>query len=317
MERSLRRCQPQEWIESVSPLLYEAWDPARSDAASATTLDYSPEYLRWQFSQPSSLPPVCFVVEEAGRLACFVAAIGHRVQYDGQESEIYISSHFAAARGGHGMNALSILRAEGEAIAASGHPVLSFAIPESAGEKLMRFFALKGYCKMPGGLLPGYLAMAKPGANVAQKVDCETWASACAELPQPPSTISVSLHRESLAYYETHPWTREFIVAFEGDRPVAAATAGTIRSITRQGQQITGVLNSIRVNSTAGLDALIRYVGSRFNTPAVSLPVCGHICPEILKGVRARRIGGEFRWHLYGPGDVSVAGAAHATVEIV
>ena len=320
MERVLRRCAPEEWVEGASQLLRNVWDPNSAPYSaeySAAPLDYSPEYLRWQFTHPSDLPPICFVVEEAGRLACFVAAIAHRVLFDANETQAYFSSHFAAARGSHALNAIRVLKAEVGAVAETGSAVFSYAGPGADGEKMMRFGVVNGYEKKRCGLLPGYVALPQASADRAEKVSAETWSAARLDLPVPPLTLDISSHPESLAHYETHPWSREFVVASEGGRPSATAIAGTVQSVTRNGVQTTAVLNAIRVRNAAGLAALISYAAKRFNAPAVSLPVCEHIDRETLRSVRARRIQAEFGWHVsVRPAD-PLARAEHTILEIV
>jgi len=305
----ITQCSPTDWVDAASRLLKAVWEPP--------ALDYTPAYLHWQFTRPSHLPPLCFVIGDGEQLSCFVAAIGHGVEFNGETCHVYLSSHFAAARGSNGMNALGVLRAEGKAIAVADVPAVSFAAPGSLGEKVMRFVAVEGLMGKRYGLLPGYMAPARPNAPNAEMVDADVFAAARSELVAPAETLDVSLDRESLAHYETHPWTREFVVARDGSRSTATGIAGTLRTLTRSGAQTVATLSALRVRDPAGLAAMISYTARRFDTRFVSLPVCEHVGLEVLQSVGARRVPTEFGWHLYAKPGARLTEAAHIALEIV
>ena len=192
-----------------------------------------------------------------------------------------------------------------------------FAAPESTGEKVIRFLAVEGLMGKRHGLLPGYMAAGKTNAATAERVGCDTFAAARSEIVPPAETLEVSLDRESLAHYEAHPWTREFVVASDGRRSTATGIAGTVRTITRDRTQTIATLSAIRVRETEGLAALISCTARRFNTRFVSLPACEHVGPEVLRAVGARRVPTEFGWHMYGRPGARLTGATHIALEIV
>ena len=76
----IRQYSPTDWVDELSRLLKDVWEPP--------ALDYEPAYLQWQFTRPSELPPLCFVIADGMQLSCFVAAIGHRVEFNGTASQL-------------------------------------------------------------------------------------------------------------------------------------------------------------------------------------------------------------------------------------
>src|SRR3954449_13307415 len=116
----------------ASAILREAW-------SHQSAIDYTPEYLAWQFSFPGPLPPVAFAAFEGAEPIGFLGATVRHFRLGKLDVDAFCSSFWGmlVGRGGAG-GALLLLDALLTALWSYRAPVLGFGVHNDAVKKYSR-----------------------------------------------------------------------------------------------------------------------------------------------------------------------------------
>src|SRR5437762_1946482 len=113
---------PHRFAQTASEVLRAAWKPP--------CIEYSREYLEWQFGFPSDLPPVALAGYLENEAVAFVAATGRMTN----AGPLYMSSFMSAIPGTPASVAIAVVRNQQRALRRSGLATIAFAQKGSVGE---------------------------------------------------------------------------------------------------------------------------------------------------------------------------------------
>ena len=142
-----------EFSKTASEILSAAWKPP--------CLDYSPEYLAWQFTFPSELKPVALAAYQDGKPVAFVAATGRQTN----AGLLYVSSFMSILPGTPASVAIAIIRQQSRALRDSKLPTVVFAQKGSVGEQLLAVGETVGLKRYPLGEYRIHASAPKPEQN--------------------------------------------------------------------------------------------------------------------------------------------------------
>jgi GNAT superfamily N-acetyltransferase len=127
-------------VESAAAILQASWQPP--------CLDYSTDYIRWQFSYPGDPGAAGVAAVASGEPIGFAAVVPRTVAFEGKRHPMLLLSFVSVRPGYRGQGVGKALYAALTAIAKkTGVPILSFAEVGTAGQRLLvESIRLAGYC---------------------------------------------------------------------------------------------------------------------------------------------------------------------------
>ena len=273
----IRTVNLRESEETASEILGAAWKPP--------CLEYSVEYLRWQFGFPSDLEPIALAAYQDNQPVAFVAATGRRTN----AGSVYMSSFMSILPGTVSSVAIGIIRQQSRALKMAGAPTVVFAQKGSVGEQLLGVGDTVGLKRYTLGeyRIHASAPRQQPTEVVVRRVPVLEWLEAFDALRKQ-DLLSLEFDEPTLRHLERDPFGREFLVAHKDDRPQAVAMLSETRSLTVQGKQSTPTLHYVRLrdDDPAPLSALLHYASAR--GPVVNVPNVAAIPAEIRKAVGLR-----------------------------
>src|SRR5947208_5095834 len=188
------------FTQTASDILRSAWKPP--------CIDYSPEYLGWQFGFPSDLPPIALAAYVEDRPVAFVAATG-RITNAGP---VYMSSFMSMVPGTPSPVAIALVRQQQRALKQSGVPTVVFAQKGSVGEQLLAVGQTVGLHWNPLGEFRVHAAIprAQPSCIDVRTVSPGEWVTIADSLPDD-DLLSLRFDGPTLRHLEADPFRREFL----------------------------------------------------------------------------------------------------------
>ena len=241
--------EPAGVADLASRVLREAWPPP--------ALDYSPEYLNWQFGFPGAVPARTALAFADGEAVGFIGTTPRRVRFHGAARAVMVVS-FAAVRPAYrGRGLLQALYAcLLDCVRRDGDPVLTFALVESAGQRgLERAYAAAGFTLHSLGTFPTYSYLSRGAAT-----DITPTAGPPGSFDFPDDdTLWSDPTVEQWGHYSADPRPRALSVAATGAGPAVAAAIVSVPVVTAQGIQTVPVLDCCFTPhpTAAGLKAIL------------------------------------------------------------
>jgi GNAT superfamily N-acetyltransferase len=283
----------------ASLILEEAWQPP--------VLRYTPEYLEWQLAFPSERVKTSSVAAFDGDKAIgFAGTTARRLRYGVYEVDVTVVS-FVAVRPewqGRGVGA-ALYRTLLADLAERGMPVVTYAIPGSAGEKaLLHAYSKSGFHVQPIGVYNNFAFVARGESDSQWRAflaeDAGMLASAIAELPKQESILLSMPTQAQSEHYLTDPRPRKLIV-IENTKTGARGAAFAIRSELRtvQGGTTLTTLDTVWLpdGDTSGLVTLLRFASTIWGDPGAGVVSCPNLSGFDLDSLRVagiRKSGGQF-----------------------
>jgi hypothetical protein len=267
-----------DFTPTAGEILRAAWKPP--------CLDYSDEYLRWQFEFPTDLKPVALTGYYEGSAVAFVAATGRNTN----AGPMYMSSFMSLVPGAPSSLAISMIRQQSRALRDSGLPTVVFAQRGSIGERLLAVGDTVGLKRISLGEYRVHVAAPRnPPADVdVQAVNSAAWLRVCDSFADH-DVLSLSFDEDTLRHLEADPFGREFLVATRADEPAGSAMLSETRSVSGSGIQVIPTLHCIRLRNgdPEALSALLFYARKR--GPVINVPNASSIPDQTRKaaGLRA------------------------------
>lgn len=310
-----------EYAAAASELLNEAWSPP--------CIFYSRAYLEWQCSFPCPWPLPAVAAFDRDTLVGFAATTGRRIRHRGELIWVVIVS-FVAVRPAwqqRGVAAALYDRLLG-AVRDLGVPVITFAIPDSPGERVLeQAYVRAGFAMRSFGEYPAYMAVFSGDADTPE------WESCVCDAENPPADIAAQRASDetlawhapdsaSIAHYRSDPRPRKLVLLRRhGEEWSQAAFAVLAESHTRQGIQVVPTAEPVLLekNEPAALRALIKATASAFDLKPgaiISIPNVIQFDNGALRLARVRKVGGGFRGFLC-RAELPFDGAVGTTLEIV
>lgn len=169
MSIAIRTVNGEEYAEAASVILRESWPPP--------SIHYTPEYMRWQLSFPSSVPAPAIVALDGDTPVGFCSVTPRRFRASTHSWDSGIVSFVAVRPGWRGRGlSLALYHELCGAIKQMGAPILTFGVEGSIGLKvLLQAYTTAGFQALPLGGYPSYVCLAganapEPGDWVAERV---------------------------------------------------------------------------------------------------------------------------------------------------
>lgn len=310
-------------IEAVDPVQFAA-EGARILKASwaPPALEYTPEYLKWQFTFPAPLPPIGFAAFYNDSAIGFVAASARYMHVAGTTVPVYLSSFLSVLPDlPTGSAAALLIRNEARQAASRETPVLLFAQEGSAGQAILAN-KMAGMQRRSLGSFRIHMAAARKHARAEVELTSPSeWLRHYRVLNSPDGVLSPVYDEAHLAHYGCDPWGRRFAIARSGAE-TAVAMIGSIRSVTAQGTQVSPALHAIAPRNPHPdlLKALIQIAAAstpEATQPTVTVPLASLMSPDTAKASGLRAMNSTFASYLYTPDSCRVDGAESTSCEIV
>ncbi len=280
---SIKPVDLEEFAPTASEILRSAWKPP--------CLDYSQEYLRWQFGFPSDLKPVALAGYHAGRPTGFVAATGRNTN----AGPLYMSSFMSLLPGTPSSFAIGIIRHQSRVLRDSGLPTVVFAQTGSLGERLLEVGETVGLKRFPLGQyrIHGAVPRIQPADVAAVPVSSSRWFHVSDSLSDD-NLLSLSFDDDTLRHLEADPFGREFLIVEKDKLVVGSAMLSKTRSISATGIRTVPTLHCIRLRNgdPDALSALLYY--ARSQGQFVNVPNVSHIPVETRKAAGLRATPSDF-----------------------
>ena len=287
-----------EFARDASAILEQAWEPP--------VLHYSPAYLSWQLSFPSAVEMPAVAAFDGGDPIGFAAATARRLRHGSTNFDAAIVSFVAVRPAWRGQRvAAGLYRTLLEVLADRAIPVVTYALPESAGHRaLLRSYREAGFQIQPMGPYTSYAFAGRQEEAGSQWTahspqDAGVLSSLAPECCARVDRVLWSMpEKEQIAHYFTDPRPRKLIVVENvstGDRGAGFGVYAELRTL--QGVTRVIMLDSLWMPNpdTGALVALLRLLSAAWPSSGAS-PVV--MCPNLsgfeasaLKAVRIRRTG--------------------------
>jgi GNAT superfamily N-acetyltransferase len=307
---------------SASALLNEAW--------LAPALHYTPEYLEWQAAFPAPWPLPAAAAFDGAVLAGFAAATARRVRHGPTAVHVAVVSFVAVKPDYRNRGVAAALYSTLlEALKLLEAPILTFAVPGSAGERtLLKAYPRAGFSIQPFGSYAGSMAIqavAPPPSD---------WRASFTEDPNLLDQVIEHCAKEQsvlwsapddaqMAHHRTDPRARKVILLEHRERgPMGAGFLVDSATKAPQGIQAVPTLESIllRKEDAAALPVLLHAAtaaaGGARNT-VISVP--NLLALENVPasgGAKIRRVGTGFHGYLCSR-EPRFEGARGTSLEIV
>lgn len=290
---------PRAYVGPVSQLLREVRE--------SPCVHYTPEYLRWQFTFPGSVPPLGIAAFDGDEMIGFLGATPRRLRFQNLRSEAYLISSPAVREAWRPTLIPGQIYAKMlEVLKEFDLPVLGFAVPGQAGEPLAaRAYPAAGFGIQTLGPFSSYGYVPKAGVRLPPVYVAETGdlsllqaaSDACKEV----QTIWNSPDLPRLQHYLNDPHPRKAVALHteEGSLIGAALIARTTYVTTKRRRAVTTIDTLFLPRPDAeALRALCHFAGQcwcdeKGPTKVVLSNVWG-LTPKVLQAAGLRPDGGQF-----------------------
>ncbi len=215
-----------------------------NDAWPAPALHYTPEYVRWQLTFPGNPAPVALAAYDDSEAIGFIASTPRRMRLGPTAQEVAVVSFVAvlADRQRRGIAAALYARLLSQ-LQTSG-PLLTFAVPDSSGERaLLRAYSHGGYTVSQLGSYPTFSYLDRSTGNdlpqqraSSQYSELNPVIQACA---RDGSILWSDPSAEQFAHYLADPRSRRLLVVCRASETGAAwalqmavRTARSVQTVT-------------------------------------------------------------------------------------
>ena len=271
---TFERLEPDAAAVAGSRVLLECWKPP--------CLHYSPEYLRWHLRFPASIPPVAIAALDGPEPVGFIGATPRTVSYETGVFDIYLVSFVGVRPAWQGRGiAASLYRELLNQQELRSNPIITFAEPGSAGEKLIKTqYPAAGLELNEIGRYAGAGFIARAGSNppesiVAEMQDVKHFSSLWGRGGKK-KFIDYCPTTDQLGYYLHHSSPRKILsVVASNGRETGAAINTCAEVVSGQGIASAVVLESITLlnDDVDALSRLCAFAASEFQCgPVVSIP---------------------------------------------
>ena len=270
-------------------ILRAAWQPP--------SLDYTPEYLRFQCGFPTTLDPISLAAYEGEEAVGFVAATGR----GSNVGEMYLSSFLSLRPGSVPSLSIALVRQQSRMLQKASMPSLVFAQVGSIGEYLLKCIDSLGIKRVLLGEYRVHAAVPRATASdlrVEQIPDYD-WA-ADAELLRDDMLLSPAFDAANLRHFAQDPTGRRFLrVSDASGNVVAVAMQGYTRTVTATGVDQIPALHYVRLaeQRPEGLTALLAFAKDPAH-PVVMVPNAAAISPPVARAAGVRATGSAFAAYL-------------------
>ncbi len=297
---------PTSVVREAGNLLRAAWSPP--------SLHYSDEFLAWQFGFPGGEGALAATAWDAAseRLIGFAAVTPRRMRVNDWSGVVYALSYVAAHPSARGRGiAAAVYAALLEAVDAAACPVLTFAQPQSGGERaIRRAYPAAGYRLYPLGECQAWGAMVRP-SSAGETASCQVGSVA---------EMSASLGRvlkaqsardilwadpddAELVHYARDPRTRRALLCGPHDNSTTAAVASLAVAAemnTARGVERTILLECLAASDAraADLRAMVQQAATTISpagrTALVTIPNATGLDPTVARAAGLRRLPSSF-----------------------
>lgn len=279
---------PVAFADNASAILRSAWRPP--------CLEYTPEYLRYQFGFPNSCRSVGVSAWEGEDPVGFVGAAPR----DSNIGEVYLSSFLAVRSGALPSVSVGMIRVECREVLKQRRPTLVFAQVASVGEYLLRAAETLGLSRYPIGEYRVHSALPRAvsaGFAVHEEAP-DVWARE-ADLLRDDSLLSPIFDSANLAHFRSEPCGRTFVTARHEGIVQAVAMLGWTQMLTTSGRSRIPALHYVRLrgDNPEALGALIAHAAAP-EQQVVSVPNTVRISPTVAKAAGLRATGSVFGAYL-------------------
>ena len=311
-----------QFAPQASVILTAAWP--------APALHYTPEYLRWQMSFPGPGPAPAVAAFVDSNPAGFAASTHRRLRRGPEMIDVLLVSFVAVHPDFRGRGiAAGLYRTLLAAIAAMRLPVVTFAQPDSAGQRLIeRAYPEAGFELRPLGSYPGF-ACAPRASHEAP------WISEARTLPLDGSSVAAAVDAcatdqrllwsaptdEQWRHYRDDPRPRALFSVNYADNAAAAAWAVQTAYVTAQGVNSVAAidcawLNRGRPELLASLASAVACISSMASV--VNAPSLAGFDPKLLRRAGFRQVAPGFQGYCAtAPGAARLPPAEAVSCEIV
>ena len=316
-------CGP-EYAEAASLILCDSWQPP--------AVRYTPEYMNWQLSCPSSMPSPAVIALDGNTPAGFCAITPRRFRAGAHTWDSGIVSFVAVRPQWRGLGlAMKLYSKVCEAITQLGAPIVTFGVEDSIGLKvLLQAYTSAGFQIMPLGNYPSYVCMARAEAPeqgdwVAELVDPASARNVLGEAPAEDLSAILSCPSElQFRHYFQDPRRRALLVVHHqttGARGVAWLVETEL--ITAAGPSSVTSLDMVHIPGydASALPALFRTAAKwsgKGDRTLVTAPNLAGFTADSLRQYGIRQTGKGFVGYCCGPAIPALLNSVRTTnIEIV
>jgi GNAT superfamily N-acetyltransferase len=292
-------------VESAAAVLQASWQPP--------CLDYSTDYLRWQFSYPGDPGARGVAAFASGEPIGFAAVVPRTVAFEGKRHQILLLSFVAVRPDFRGQGVGKALYAALTAITnQTGRLILSFAEAGTAGRRLLvESLQSAGYCHRDLGPCLSHAGIANDRESHHPKwtpCDPDEFSDLLLSLSDH-ALLSSSPDQKQCEHELLDPRGRELLIARgESGRAIGAARLVKARFLSPDGRpEVVPMIDSLALadpEADSLRELLIycaRWCADNGATRTVLLPNPSGIPAAILRGSGFRAQRSRFEAHVFSP----------------
>jgi hypothetical protein len=234
----IQSVDPIGFADEASAILKTAWQPP--------CVDYTPEYLRFHCSFPTSLAPVALTAFDGDEAVGYIAATGRSSNI----GELYLGSFLGARPGTPSMLSVALQRQHLRTITKQlSKPLLAFTYFESVGDYLVRSCNFAGVKRIPLGEYRMHATVPRgqsSGIGIRQ-VSPADWAEAAKTFSDDELLLSPQFDAATVQHMAKDPAGRQFLTAVDGDTLVGVCVRAVTPTLTANGVENFPVLHYIRL----------------------------------------------------------------------
>jgi GNAT superfamily N-acetyltransferase len=313
---------PVTCADHAEAILREAWQPP--------CMCYPSDYLRWQFQFPGNPPALAAVAIVGEERIGFNAVIPRRLRGRGWPVEVHLLSFVSVLPSYRGMGVgAALYQTLLRAIRDQHRPVVAFAEPASAGEKLLiGCLEATGYrhCSLGHYQTGAYLRQPRQvttEVSVEEVTDLREFLRVIEQCGGS-GILWNAPDLQQLEHYSNDPRGRVLVLARRAaGQAIGAAMLVLSRATTRRGPEQVVMVDSLFLPEPSAevLKAILEHAGGRWReqvtSPVITVPNLHGLDPALARSVGLRATPSRFTGHLFAPADSPMFSAHGTTLEIV
>ena len=301
----VEQVNPCEFTDSASRVLEESWP--------APHVRYSPEYLRWQFSFPGTVPSLGVAAFEGEEPVAFGGATPRRARFRGRIAAVYIVSFVSVRPAWRRRGIAAMIYAELlHHIRKTDSAVVTFAETGSAGQRrLLAAYDAAAFHVRALGEYPMYGFVVPPDAPPPAG-ELEFTLPLDRLLPlidaaDDSGTIRHDPDDAAMRHYSADPRSRRTILLRTSDGAQAGAMTVRPQIVVRGGTDVATVVESPYLSRPSAelvrnlFITVAREAGPRATPPVVTAPNLAGIEPALLRSAGLRRTRSVFSGYACAP----------------
>ncbi len=302
----------------AGPILRASWKPP--------CLDYSAAYLAWQFGFPGRLSPIVALGFLDSQPVGCAAATQRAVVHDGSRIDAYVLSFVAvdpSARG-HGLAAALYARLLGAL--SPGVPVIAFAEPNSAGERLLiNAFDKASYTPHTLGVCRavGYVSRPATSERLVSAAPVQHLEDFTSVIPDTDgATIWNRPTPQQWVHYAADPRRRIAVLIRDRDGlPIGSAMIVVTAILSAHGLQHVPMLESVCLPSQSpdALRAVFDFATEQYGAAGTMVASnLSYLDSSVVRAAGARALPSSFNAYVFlGGRQHSLHNAAHLNLEVI